>query len=159
MVHKTIRKVLKKKITDKRTFIKNKNQSQNQSQNQSGGVIEKQVGLYNQNEELKESAIEQSVRLSRSGLKLTYPGDVNTLKNNAVKAKNTRKFGFTDFTDNSEKNKSQLTPKFFYKNVYPTYLISHTLDTPTQSDTTGVGESSNDNNNENDNENETGSTA
>ena len=157
MVDKTIRKVLKKNITDKRTFIKNKNQYKNQSQNQFGGAIEKQVGLYNQNEELKESAIEQSVRLSRSGLKLTYPGDVNRLKNNAVKDKNTRKFGFTDFTDNSEKKKSQLIPKFFYKNVYPTYLISHTLDTPTQSDTTGVGESSNDNNN--DNENETGSTA
>ncbi len=151
MVHKTIRKVLKKNATNKRTLIKNQNQKKNQvefetkNKNQFGGEIEKQVGLYNQNKELQESAIEQSLRLSRAGLKLSYPGDIDVSKDNALLKKGSRKFGFTDFADNSSKKSSQLVPKFFYKNIYPTYLISHILDTPTKSETIGVGQSSNDN--------------
>lgn len=155
MVHKTIRKILKTNSTNKRTLIKKENKNENKYKNQFGGEIEKQVGLYNQQKEISESAIEQSVRLSRSGLKLMYPGDVNRNKNNALKdkSKDTRQFGFTDFDNSSSKQKSQLVPKFFYKNIYPTYLISHILDIPTQSDNTGVGESTNNNNN-NQNENE-----
>ncbi len=150
MVNKTIRKVLKKNDTNKYTFKKIKVQN--------AGAIEKgeaPAGLYNQNKELDESAIEQSLRISRSGLKLMYPGDINTSKNNAMldKQKNTRKFGFTDFASDSGK-KAQLTPKFFYKNIYPSYCISHMLETPTQTNTVGVGQSTNDNNNENTAENE-----
>ncbi len=149
MVHKTIRKVLKKETKNKRTLKKN---IKKESIYQFGGVDEKQEGLYNRKNSEPESAIEQTLRASRSGLTLKYPGDVNQTKNNAIQAKNEgKRYGFTDFANDSDKKtQSQLEPKFFYKNIYPTYLISHILETPSNMSNTGIGQSSNNNeNNEN----------
>ena len=148
MVHKTIRKILKKETKNKRTFKKNIKQ---ESIYQFGGVDEKQEGLYNRETSEPESAIEQTLRTSRAGLSLKYPGPVGINRENALKAKDEGKsYGFTDFqNDQSRKSKSQLEPKFFYKNIYPTYLISHILETPSNMSNIGIGKSSNNENNEN----------
>ena len=157
MVRKTIRKFLKKEIKNKRTFKKN---SRKESIQQFGGVDEKQQGLYNRTNSEPETAIEQTLRASRAGLSLRYPGDVNKTQENAIQAKSEgKRLGFTDFqNDSASKSQSQLEPKFFYKNIYPTYLISHILETPSKMSNTGIGIGQSSNNNENEQSNPTNTT-